>query len=54
MTGSGWHRRAWSRYCRAAGQIEGADHSLAFTHPREVADAVASFLDNHPLSRDTT
>lgn len=34
--------------------IEGADHSLAFTHPREVADAVASFLENHPLSCDTT
>jgi pimeloyl-ACP methyl ester carboxylesterase len=34
--------------------INGADHSLAFTHAREVADAVASFLDNRPLSRDTT
>lgn len=31
--------------------IAGADHSLALTHPREVADAVAAFLHNHPLDR---
>lgn len=34
--------------------IEGADHSLALTHCRQVADAVAAFLHNHPLDGDVT
>lgn len=34
--------------------IAGADHSLAVTHCRQVADAIASFLHTHPLDRDIT
>jgi pimeloyl-ACP methyl ester carboxylesterase len=33
--------------------IAGADHLLTLTHAREVADAVASFLHDHPLGRAT-
>jgi pimeloyl-ACP methyl ester carboxylesterase len=34
--------------------IEDADHSLALTHCREIADAVAAFLHSHPVDRDVT
>lgn len=30
--------------------IDGADHSLAATHPAECARAVAAFVDRHPIS----
>lgn len=29
--------------------VEGADHSLAMTHGRQVADAIATFLRHHPM-----
>jgi pimeloyl-ACP methyl ester carboxylesterase len=29
--------------------IAGADHSLAVTHPRQTAEAVAGFLERHPI-----
>ncbi|MDX1619929.1 MAG: alpha/beta hydrolase [Nitriliruptorales bacterium] len=29
--------------------IEGADHSLALTHPEEVAEAISAFLRQHPI-----
>lgn len=31
--------------------LPGADHSLAMTHPGEVATAIADFLSRHPMSR---
>ncbi len=31
--------------------IEGADHSLALTHPARIADALAAFLRRNPLSQ---
>jgi len=31
--------------------IEGADHPLAATHPKPIADALAGFLRNHPIGR---
>ena len=33
--------------------VAGADHSLAVTHPREVATALASFTDRHPITTAT-
>jgi pimeloyl-ACP methyl ester carboxylesterase len=30
--------------------IDGADHSLALTHTRAVADAVATFIRDHPIT----
>ncbi len=41
--------------------VAGADHSLALTHPGQVATALADFLERHPIAgsgqrrdRDTT
>ena len=33
--------------------VAGADHSLAVTHPREVATALASFAHRHPITAAT-
>jgi pimeloyl-ACP methyl ester carboxylesterase len=30
--------------------LAGADHSLALTHAPEIADALADFLDRHPIT----
>jgi pimeloyl-ACP methyl ester carboxylesterase len=30
--------------------VEGADHNLAVTHPRRVADAIANFISRHPIT----
>lgn len=34
--------------------VEDADHSLALTHYREIADTVAVFLRDHPLDHEVT
>lgn len=42
--------RAWFPWA-ADVVIDGADHSLALTHPGQIADALRAFIARHPLPR---